>query len=123
MAAVRWVVFEDMRGDCSTSDHADGDNPDSNLRADAAARQECDCAFAHAALPDRGRVDTEAVQLESRSHAELREPAEMTDEHGREQGCRLVAEAAPQPLGVRLVLQSAVCAALKVRKCALGQLL
>ena len=66
MVAVRWVaLFEDMRGDCSTSDHADGDDPDSDLRADAAARKQCDCAFAHAALPDRGRVDTEAVQQES----------------------------------------------------------
>ncbi len=47
----------------------------------------------------------------------------MPDEHGREQRCRLVAEAAPQPLGVRLVLQPAVRAALEVRERALGELL
>jgi hypothetical protein len=45
----------------------------------------------------------------------------MTDEHRREQCRRLVAEAAPQPLGVRLVLQPAVRATLKVRESALGE--
>src|ERR1019366_4902909 len=67
------------------------------------------------------RVDPEAVQQMSRSQAESRQPAEMTDEHRREQGRRLVAEAAPQPLGVRPVLQPAVPATLKVREGALGE--
>ena len=45
----------------------------------------------------------------------------MTDKHRREQSRRLVAEAAPQPLGVRPVLQPAVRATLKVREGALGE--
>ena len=117
------ALFKDVRGDCAACDHADGDDAHRDFRADPAACQQRDGAFAHAALPDRGAVDPEPVRQEPGSHTEPREPVEIPDEQRREQRCGLVAEAAPQPLGVRLVLQSAVCAALKVRERALGQLL
>jgi len=85
MVAVRGgALLENVRGGCSTGEHANGDHPDGDLRADAATREQSDRPFAHTALPDRRRVDSEAVQQKPRSQVESRQPAEMTDEHRRE---------------------------------------
>jgi hypothetical protein len=57
LAVPCWGLLEDVRGDCSTGEHANGDDPDGDLRADAAAREQGNRPFAHAALTDRRRVN------------------------------------------------------------------
>ena len=111
------------RSDRASRDHRDDRGSGRDLGAHAAAREQRGGAFADPAPSGRQGIRHEPVLQRPRSHTESGQPAEMPDEHGRQQRGGLALEAAPQALGVRLVLVAAARAALKVRERALCKLL
>jgi hypothetical protein len=110
------------RSNCTSSDDGDSRDPGRYLCAHATARQQCGGAFAHSALPER-RVRQETVLRVPRSHPEASQPTKSADEHRRQQRGGLALEAAPQALGVGLVLSAAALATLEVREGARSQIL
>jgi len=118
-SASRWPVIEHMGSDRPAGEHGYRRRARRDLCRRAAAREECRCAFAHAARPGRHTVGHEAVQ----QHPCARDPPEAPDEYRWQQGRGLALEAPPQASRVRLVLGAAVRATLKVRERACGKLL